>query len=163
MLQLVVYVGDFIAAGHKSQLPNVWAELESLFLMEPAGPLSRFLGVRRKISKHKASERGNIVHKMTSPQVEYAKSIVEMCREHIGMDKSRKLRHVATPMDSESLASVQNPHDEGEFKESAPKYVGKLLYLCRMSRPDLQTAICRLSRHLHKWSRYADHMLHRIF
>lgn len=136
--------------------------MTDLLEMVPPEPLSRFLGVQHSLTQHGFSKRGNAVHRLVVCQSEYAKSIVDLYNEAIKFPSNKKLRHVATPMDDDSLASVINPTEPGTLEEYAARFTGKLLYLCRMSRPDLQTAICRLSRFLHCWNRYAELLLHRI-
>lgn len=95
-------------------------------------------------------------------QTEYCQSIVNEYRATIGQSLDRKFRKVNTPMCQESLKDMASSSQPGEHASDAAKWVGKLLYLCRMTRADLQTAVCRLSRHIANWTIYADAILHRI-
>lgn len=100
--------------------------------------------------------------KLKMSQREYAASIVEEYKQCTGMPAGRKLRYVSTPMCTESLAAVKDKDQPGERAHDCAKWNGKLLYLARMTRGDLSTAISRMSRHLSAWSRYADCIFLRI-
>ena len=78
------------------------------------------------------------------------------------MAVDKKFRHVTTPMEEPYPNNLEDPNADGDFKSACNMWVGKLLYLSRMTRADLATAVGRLSRYMHKWNKYADHSLHRL-
>ena len=68
---LVVYVDDFICGGKRSCIEQVWAEVSTLFAMDPPERLPRFLGVYHNVRDAGASKRGNKRHELVMSQLEY--------------------------------------------------------------------------------------------
>lgn len=159
---LVIYVDDFILGGSRTYIKEIWQELQGLFMMDDPEPLNKFLGVHHEIIDGATTKRGNALKKVTMSQREYWQSILDEYKKVISYPVERELRKVSTPMHVESIKHLLTSKVEGQRAAEAARWVGKLLYLSRMKRPDVHTAVCRLSRLISCWNEYADAVLHRI-
>ena len=90
---------------------------------------------------------------------DYAKQSVEMYKQHSGVTK---LRHAATPFVPDGSLTLADDDVEGELSKSACAIIMKLLWLARLSRPDLIKPISDLATKVQCWTRNHDKMLYRL-
>ena len=90
----------------------------------------------------------------------YADSIVDTYCELTGFDKSR-FRSVPTPHIPGASASEEDLSQTGELGKDASRILMRLLWLSRLSRPDLAFIVTRLASRVTTWSKFEDRQLHR--
>ena len=154
-VKLVVYVDDFVAGGKDDARAAAWVELRELFDMGEPEPIRKFLGIDI-ISKTDGAKR-----LLTFSQEAFARSILEEYKQDLGIETTKKFRHVTTP-GLDAFPDIESPFSSGRYASKAARYVGKLMYLARGSRPDIAQAVGRLSRFVSKWWRVHDALLHRL-
>ena len=137
-MKLVVYVDDFVAGGKDDARAAAWVELRELFDMGEPEPIRKFLGIDI-ISKIDGAKR-----LLTFSQEAFARSILEEYKQDLGMETTKKFRHVTTP-GLDAFPDIESPFSSGRCVSKAARYVGKLMYLARGSRPDIAQAVGRLS------------------
>ena len=90
----------------------------------------------------------------------YAESIVDTYCEITGFDK-RRFRSVPTPHIPESSLTEEDLTQSGELDKDASRILMRLLWLSRLTRPDLAFIVTRLAGRVTAWTRFEDRQLHR--
>ena len=154
LVRLSVYVDDFIAGGPESVMPEVWSEIKSLLHMEDETEVGKFLGIDIKLNELDESTKILIFS-----QCSYAESIVDEYKKDMNITKP--LKKVDAPFFFSEVPG-DDLWEKGKFAEKAARYVGKLMYLQRGSRPDIAFIVCKLARCVSCWCKVHDIMLTRI-
>lgn len=92
-------------------------------------------------------------------QCEYAKTLVQRCRETSKFDK--KLRNADTPFIEVPVHS-QMHEGPGVNAETCRSHVGGCLFLARCTRPDISFEVGLLGRKVDRWTAADDVALHRL-
>ena len=87
----------------------------------------------------------------------YAKSASEMYEQEFGLLKIQE-----TPFVSDSVLTTEGYETQGHLAGKAASLLMKLLWLARLSRPDLSYAIVSLAGSIARWSRNNDVQLKRL-
>ena len=90
---------------------------------------------------------------------DYAQEAINLYQSVVGNVVFKK---VATPYVNEGVLTEEGYLSEGQVSAKASSVLMKLLWLCRLSRPDLAYAISMLAVQVSKWSRNADKQLYRL-
>ena len=89
----------------------------------------------------------------------YADGVVETYGQITGFDRSR-LKKVPTPFIPESYTD-EDLSQAGELKGDASRILMRMLWLSRLSRPDLSFIVARLASRVASWTKFEDRQLHR--
>eukprot|EP00971_Amphidinium_carterae_P340283 6478544-Amphidinium_carterae.1 len=148
---LVTYVDDLLLVGPSAFSESFWRSLEKkLEFKEEEAPLYRYLGANHVI------EGGTMKVEMCG----YAQKAIDRFEIELG----RKLRTAATPYISDGAEKEALDEDGcGDHAKTASSHIATLLFLARMSRPDLMTAVMKLPRWVSKWEHVHDLLLVRLF
>ena len=151
-LLLTVYVDDLMLSGPAEAHDGFWAELRKQVELEDVTGLERFLGRHHELSQEKGAN--TVAYDMSA----YARQTVDMYVERTGA----KMKRVATPFCPEG-ALVHGDEDElGELAPHACAILMKMLWLARLSRPDILKPIGDLATRIQKWTRNNDKQLYRL-
>ena len=153
-LLVEVYVDDLLCAGPPKFQDLFWDHLRQHVMLDDIEELSQFLGRNHHFNP------------------EYTTCTLDMrvrdyCREAIDMYKDicgpkTVLRQVGTPYVSEGILTTADYEVTGQIATKASSVLMKLLWLCRLARPDLAFAISQLATQVTRWSRNCDKMLFRL-
>eukprot|EP00971_Amphidinium_carterae_P349384 6490992-Amphidinium_carterae.1 len=148
---LVTYVDDLLLVSPESFANEFWRSLEKkLEFKEREAPLYRYLGANHSITG------GTMEVEMCG----YAQKAVDRFEDELGL----KLRVAHTPYVSDGIEKEILKSDErGVHASTASSHIATLLFLARMSRPDLMTSVMKLSRWVSKWEHGHDVQLRRLF
>lgn len=91
----------------------------------------------------------------------YATGIVEFYCGLCGIEMT-SLKRVPSPALPESSMTDQEAGEQGVLHNQASKVLMRLLWLSRLSRPDLSFIIGRLAANVTRWSRWDDRQLLRV-
>ena len=158
-LLLNIYVDDLSLCGRSHLHDSFWEELRGEIKLDPEVYIneqgSLILGRTHKWFK---KEEGAELHiEMTS----YAQSIVQFYCELCGISEA-SLKAVPSPALPESNMSDEEADQQGWLHKDAAKALMRLLWLSRLSRPDISFIVCRLAANVSRWSRWDDCQLHRL-
>ena len=146
-----MYVDDLLLSGPTAEHAPFWATLGAKVDIEPPTSLDRFLGRHHEFAKDGRS----VVFNMS----DYCRSAVELYLSHV---PGKTLKKASTPFVPEGSLHPRDDDVKGELGGSACAILMKDLWLARLSRPDIQRAICYLASHVSKWSVNDDKKLHRL-
>lgn len=133
MLIVLVYVDDILIGYENTKdMEELMTSLHDKYDIKDLGELSWFLGMRI----HRDIERGE----MTIDQEQYA---AEMCHR-FAMEECRPTK---TPMDQGTILYKAAADDELAAHMPYRQAVGALLYLSRITRPDISYAVNQVSAH----------------
>ena len=126
-----------------------WSVLQKhIQLEEPAG-LSKVLG-----RNHVSQDQGLALH-----SADFAKQCVALYEQLSG----KKAKPFRTPhCDSGTLVDSDN-ECLGKLAASSAQLVMKVMWLARISRPDIMVAVTTLARHITRWSSNDDKRASRLF
>ena len=152
---LALYVDDLMFTGPDDEetLKNR-REVFELFEMSEPEEANVFLGMKLAERVDDEGGRCRVIH-----QSKYAQLILSRFQE----ESTAKLKEYATPSTDELPRVVEGEDEPGVYKDSCARHVGGLMYLCRLTRPDLSFAVARVARHVHDWRKMQDQWLDRIF
>ena len=135
-----------------SQSHEFWTILRSHVTIDEVSEPGRFLGRERTITK--AADGKDVFLSMR----EYCVSAVGLYLKVAG---DKPLKSVATPyLDSE--LNVSDWEARGELGEKSASILMKILWLARLSRPDLSHGVTKLASGIMRWSINHDKMLYRL-
>eukprot|EP00971_Amphidinium_carterae_P059634 1179298-Amphidinium_carterae.2 len=148
---LVTYVDDLLLIGPQSFSNDFWRKLEQkLEFKEKESDLYRYLGANHTI----------VGGTMEVEMCGYTQKAVARFEDELG----RKLRTADTPYVSDGAEKEALELDTcGQHAKTASSHIATLLFLARMSRPDIMTAVMKLSRWVSKWEHVHDLHLKRLF
>ena len=148
---VATYVDDVIAAGPEQGVAKFWETVRSHVSFDDVTVPGRYLGRDHLVVE---LNKGKKVF-MSMP--DYARSSYEMYESEFGA-----LKPCETPFVSESLLTTEGYESQGQLAGHAASLLMKLLWLSRLSRPDLSFAITSLAGAICKWSRNHDIQLKRL-
>ena len=156
---LVTYVDDLLLIAPKDVATKFWRDIEKeVEFKESEAPIGRYLGANHHLCTLEGGDCRS--GKMEVEMKGYLADAVTRFEQELGS----KLRRVHTPYVSDQVWNDEKLEGQpGKFSESAASYIATLLFLARMSRPDLLTSVIRLSRWVSKWDRVHDAALIRLF
>ena len=91
----------------------------------------------------------------------YAQQVVAFYCDLCGISEA-SLKSLPSPTLPESNMTDEEAEQWGVLHHDAAKALMRLLWLSRLSRPDLAFIICRLASNLSRWRKWDDRQLHRI-
>ena len=148
---VATYVDDVIAAGPEQGVAKFWETVRSHVSFDDVTVPGTYLGRDHLVVE---LNKGKKVF-MSMP--DYARSSYEMYESEFGA-----LKPCETPFVSESLLTTEGYESQGQLAGHAASLLMKLLWLSRLSRPDLSFAITSLAGAICKWSRNHDIQLKRL-
>ena len=153
-LQVLVaaYVDDIVVSGPQQSVPIFWQMLSQHITVDTIEEPGRYLG-----RDHLIVDFGTGRHVYMS-MCDYAVSAVQLYEDQF----HQKLKVYDTPFVSEAALPPQGYEEAGQLAGKAAQLLMKLLWLARLSRPDLSFAITSLASHIAKWTRNHDLMLYRL-
>ena len=89
----------------------------------------------------------------------YCRSAVDLYLQHVG---AVALKSVSTPYLSDSELNGNDWESQGFLGEKSASILMKILWLARLSRPDLSHGVTKLASGISRWSVNHDKMLHRL-
>ena len=131
-LALGVFVDDLTLSGPQKNLSKFWSTLQKHVQLEDPAELSKVLG-----RNHVSCDQGLALH-----SADFAKSSVSNSTSSCPARRSSISAH---------LTAMAEPQTD-DLSASSAKLVVKLMWLGRISRPDIMFAINTLARHITKWS-----------
>ena len=159
LLLLDVYVDDLTLSGDESLHQQFWNDLRRYINIEPEVFInkegSRILGRGHCVT------RGVKTSTMHFDMRPYALQTVEFYCELCGLE-IRSLKTVTSPALPESAMSDEESVEQGELSGYAAQVLMRLLWLSRLSRPDLAFIVGRLASNVSRWSRWDDRQLLRV-
>ena len=157
LLVLNIYVDDLSLAGKVELHQEFWERLRKHIKIEPEAKIedgARVLGRNHTI--HRSPSETTVTLDMRA----YAEQVIELYLELSGLER-KKLRKVPTPCLSEASIADDDLAEEGELGSVAARILMKLLWLARLSRPDLYFITGRLATKVTRWTRWEDKVLFR--
>ena len=147
-LALSVYVDDLTFSGPSANHSKCWEVLRKVVQLEDPAPLSKVLG------------RGHIKHDggLALHPADFARQLVKLFEELSG----KPVKHVRTPHVDEGSLVATDQADRGQLSNVAAKLVMKIMWLARISRPDLMVAINVCAGHITKWTVNDDKRMTRL-
>lgn len=148
---IAAYVDDVIAAGPVANVDRFWKEVQKYIKFDEIAPPGRYLG------------RDHLIFEFTGGKTifmsmhDYALSAVDMYEVKYG-----PVREYETPFVSDAALTEEGYTDLGHLAGDAASLLMKLLWLARLSRPDLSFAIVHLAGSITRWCRNHDLQLKRI-
>ena len=112
---------DFVAGGKDDARAASWVKLREL-LGDPEA-IRKFLGIDI-ISKTDGAKR-----LLTFSQEAFARSILEEYKQDLGMETTKKFRHVTTP-GLDAFPDIESPFSSGRYASKAARHVGKINVSC---------------------------------
>ena len=141
-LALSVYADDLTLSGPEKNHGIFWSTLQKPVQLEDPAELSEVLD-----RNHVMCDDGLALH-----SADFAKQCVKLYEQLSG----KKVKHFRTPhCDGGTLVDTDD-QCVGQLSASAGKLVMKLMWLGRISRPDIMVAIHTLAGNITRWSSNDD-------
>lgn len=152
-LMVAAYVDDIVCAGCPDKVSAFWAILKTKIEIDGVEVPGRYLGRDHDIKE--VAEGKSLFMSMA----EYCRSAVELYLQAVGHNQ---LKHVHTPYLNESELNASDWEAKGSLGERSASILMKILWLARLSRPDLSHGVTKLASGITRWSINHDKMLHRL-
>ena len=150
---LAAYVDDIVMLDPVTILKDEF-EMFNFTYRDPPQRVERLLSVRSRMFW-----REGVPHVFLD-QAQFAKMLVDSFLEEY---KKKGFGERLPRADSPGLADVPNEERdeaaEGAFADKAPHWIGRLLYLARGTRPDIQFCVTRMGRYATAWTVVQDDWL----
>ena len=151
-LVLCVYVDDLTLAGKMSLHEGFWSTLSKQVELEPFAPLTRVLGRSHRFVFWQEKRA------LALETADFAKQCVQLY-ESVA---DRTVKPQCTPHLDVSTLPVADDDSRGQLSDSAARILMKVLWLARLSRPDLLVAVTTLASHVCCWSVNDDRRVARM-
>ena len=154
---IIAYVDDLLMCALPKEMLAHWAELEKYVeFKEVAQPLARYLGANYEFTEFDQS-KPNAPRTLKVHMAEYSQNAVRRFGDELGA----KVNKVTTPFVTDKEWSETSEQD-GIFKKSCSSHVATTLFLGRVGRPDISTAVQRLCSAVSRWTTVEDLALIRL-
>ena len=158
-LLINVYVDDLTLCGDVRCHSDFWSKLREAVKLEPEQYILGHEGTLILGRKHYIKVEDDHT-KCELDMRSYADSIVETYCELTGFERKR-FRSVPTPHIPESSITEEDLSQTGELGKDASRILMRLLWLSRLTRPDLSFIVTRLASRVTAWTKFEDRQLHR--
>ena len=155
---MIVYVDDMLLVATVKDTRMHWRALERrIDYKDLESELSRYLGARYSFTPPDC-KNPDAPRTLLTDMDNYVKNAVAKFETEHGAN----LTKVTSPYLSNDDVAKEGTFP-GEFSKSCASHAATLLFLSRVARPDLSTAVQRMCRVVSKWSSVHDAMLVRCF
>ena len=147
-----VYVDGLTLRDPTIHHEGLWSSLSRQVDLEPFTPLGRVLGRSHRFVLHKG------VKALALETKDFARQCVDLYEGLSG----KAVKQFQTPHVYPGSVVVCDDVPRGELSASAARMVMKLLWLARLSRPDILVAVTLLAAKVTTWSINEDRMVARL-
>ena len=151
-LALCVYVDDPTLSGPTMHHEGFWSSLSKQVDLEPFAPLGRVLGLSHRFVLHKGMKA------LSFETEDFARQCIDLYEALSG----KAVKQYQTPHVDPGSLIVSDDASRGELSASAARMVMKLLWLARLSRPEILVAVTLLAAKVTTWSINEDRMVARL-
>ena len=157
-LLINVYVDDLTLCGDVRCHSDFWSKLREAVKLEPEQYILGHEGTLILGRKHYIKVEDD--HTTCELDMRsYADSIVETYCELTGFERKRFPQ--PTPHIPERSITEEDLSQTGELGKDASRILMRLLWLSRLTRPDLSFIVTRLASRVTAWTKFEDRQLHR--
>ena len=149
---IAAYVDDIVASGPEKSVEVFWQELDRFVKVASITEPGRYLG-----RDHVVYELGHGKQVFMS-MGDYAVSSYKLYEDTF----NSTLKIYDTPFMSEAALTPEGYECQGNLSGSASQLLMNLLWLARLSRPDISVAITSLASSISSWTYNHDLMLYRL-
>ena len=146
-------MGDFTLSGPKDKHTQFWKDLREHIELEPPTELGRVLG------RDHLTEQIDGKTVVTFDMSEYAQ---QACDMYQALPGAKPFKAVAAPFLSDGSLPLADSTSKGELASKACSVLLKLLWLGRLSKPEVILAIGLLASKVQEWSLREDRALYRL-
>ena len=145
---LCVYVDDFLLIATKANADKHWLVFaKEIFFKELSAPVKRYLGAAYHIDEY-SEERPQAARSVVVSMEQYLLALV---RRFAQDNPELVLNKVTSPFVPDAVWGDPN-EEAGVFQPKASSYVASALFASLVGRPDLSTAVRRLSTRVTRWT-----------
>lgn len=160
---LVLYTDDFLFSGNGVIARMAFLESHSLFGFDPETVNDPQLRSMIGMNVSRPLRDGTAV-RLFLHQCEYIENICTLFAEEFGLSGPHQLKTISTPCKPrEDATDAQRRKVKGRFGPTAPRHIGRTLWVSRGTRLDVTMTVNRVSRRQSSWSACEDDMLHRLY
>lgn len=149
---VAAYVDDLVVAGESQSVDLFWELLADHIQVDSVEEPGRYLGRDHMVFSFHG---GKQVH---MAMTDYAITAYKLYEDQF----QKELKTYDTPFVTEAALTADGFDQPGQLAGHAAQLLMKLLWLSRLSRPDISFAITTLASNIAKWSRNHDIMLYRL-
>ena len=149
---VAAYVDDIVVAGSVHSVAKFWEQIQKHITIDAVTEPGRYLGRDHVIFEFNNGRR------VLMSMADYAMSAFKLYEDQFG----QVLRTYETPFVSEAVLTPDGYEKPGQLASNAAQLLMKLLWLARLSRPDISYAITILAGVISKWTLNHDIMLYRL-